>query len=329
MKIGYFRFSYYLDQLRDLLQNAGKEKDPATWLFKNNARTPFFMLEALARLYEKMHDRKKFGRLRELFKLMEDCLGKIDYYNFLDESFRKNSKIPDAYKGHARKQLRISVREFNELLVEKGWLTKKRINKIHGKLRKVSWQDPAKDVDDIKCIYKSTITGIMQFVEEIDFHFDNVEEDVHELRRKMRWLSIYPQALRGTVQYAPDSDPPEHLKKYLTEEIVNSPYNKLPGVGRNTHFLILDRNYFLSLSWMIAKLGDLKDEGLLLAGLTDTIMHKDKSGVKEAGRKALRLLDSDQKALDVILREAEEVTRTYFMEKNLQNLLAGKGKLSK
>ena len=28
------------------------------------------------------------------------------------------------------------------------------------------------------------------------FHFSNVEVDVHELRRKLRWLSIYPQALR-------------------------------------------------------------------------------------------------------------------------------------
>jgi len=44
------RFNFFLDQLQSLLANAQNQKNPALWLYSNNARTTLFMLEALAKL---------------------------------------------------------------------------------------------------------------------------------------------------------------------------------------------------------------------------------------------------------------------------------------
>jgi hypothetical protein len=113
MKNGLSRFTFYLEQIKALLNNARKQKNPSLWLFSNNARSPFFMLESLAKIYAKMHNPKMFGNLKDKFKFIEDVAG-------------------------------------------------------------------------------------------TNYHFVNVENDVHELRRKLRWLSIYPQSLRGAIQFAPD-----------------------------------------------------------------------------------------------------------------------------
>ena len=45
------RFLYYLTKLQSLFDKAAKQKNPALWLYNNDARTPLFMLEGLAKMY--------------------------------------------------------------------------------------------------------------------------------------------------------------------------------------------------------------------------------------------------------------------------------------
>jgi hypothetical protein len=324
MKKGYRRFQFYIDQISALIKNAESQENPALWLFKNNARTPFFMLEALSRLYEKIDDHKTFRKLREQFKLVEDLLGEIDYYNWLNDSL-SGKKIDDIPRQFIKRKLDEGVRKFNDLLIEKGWIARgnKRIGKISRKLEKAGWPGSEKEVKCFESIYKAAVKGINSFVEATDFRFDNVEEDVHELRRRLRWLSIYPQALQGAIRYAPDPSQEPHLKKYLTQEIVNSPYNKLPE-SADLPVLLLDKNYFLALSWMIAQLGSLKDEGLLITGLAEAIAGTEKLNHDDALSRAADMLGMKENTMDQILRNAEEITRVYISEKNLKHLVVGK-----
>ena len=324
MKIGLSRFIYFTDQIKALLKKAGKEKDPAMWLFTNNARTPFFMLEGLARIYSKMHNPKKFDKLNEHFKLMEDGFGQIDHYNSLSVEFRGKKVIPADNKLYIKTKLDQSVRNLNQVLEEKNWLSDndKRIKKITRKLKDADWMDPDDEIKAISDIYKSYISGITKFVNQTNFHFDNVEKDVHELRRKLRWLSIYPQALQGAIQYAPATRSAAHLKKYLTEEIVNSPFNKLPPAGNNTSFLLLHKKYYLALSWMIARLGNIKDEGLLLIGMSESLKQTTACTEEEALLNAEVLLGRKQRKLQLILADAEDITKTYISENNLQRLIS-------
>jgi hypothetical protein len=325
MKNGLKRFTFYTDQLSELMTRAKEQEDPAMWLFRNNARTPFFMLEALTRLYVKTHDREKFGKLKELFKMAEDGLGLIDYYQALYDSYKIEKKVPDVCRRYIKERLDHSAGIFNETLREKGWVSDKnlRIRKITRKLEEISWMGADKEVKAISEIYNSAINKIISFVNETNCHFDNVEEDVHELRRKLRWLSIYPQALRGAIVFGPEVKPPLHLKKYLTKEIINSPFNKLPDPCNNTPVLLLNKNYFLALSWMIAELGNLKDEGLLLTGLSEALINASGCPESDALSKAEAILGKRKGRMKEILAEAGDIAGRFFGEKNLQNLIAG------
>lgn len=325
MKKGTDRFSFYLQKINLLMSKAIEQKDPAMWLFTNQARTPFFMLESLARLYSKIYSSKEIGKLYEHFKLIEDSLGQIDYYYSLSLAFAGNTKIPAEYKRYFKEQIEQISLATNELLVEKGWLSDndKRLGKITNKLKKVDWLNSEKEVEAIGNFYKTSIDSIGKFATKTGYSFDNVEEDIHELRRKLRWLSIYPQALQGVIQYAPETKAADTIGKYLTKEIKNSPFNKLPAAGNNTYFLLLNKNYFLSLSWLIAELGTLKDEGLLLAGLTEAIEKSSGCDTEESLTRAYKLLGNKQRQMQEILAEASSLTKTYFEEGNLQHLIAG------
>jgi hypothetical protein len=280
------------------------------------------MLEAMARLYGKIHDKKTFDKIKDQFKLAEDWLGKIDYYKWLSDSLAVQKQIPENYLVFVRTRLDSSTARFNEVLYAEGWISDdhKRIRKLIKKLKAVEWPSSKKEIEAFENIYKSAIKSIEKFVNGMDYHFDNVEEDVHELRRRLRWLSIYPQALQGAIRYAAQEDKEPHLRKYLTPEIVNSPYNKLPGSDIKP-VLLLRKNYFLSLSWIIARLGELKDEGLLISGLSEAIENTDSLSAKDSMVKSTALLGKDINAMDKILRETEEIARTYFSEENLQNLV--------
>jgi hypothetical protein len=324
MNNGLSRFTFYTQQIKILFNKAREQKNPGMWLFNNNARTPFFMLEGLAKIYADMHNTKKFGKLKEHFELIEDGLGQIDYYLSLSIAFAAKKQIPTGCKQYIKKQLDQRVAQLNEVLADKDWLSddNKRIKKITKKLNGANWLNPTEEVEAISGFYKASIATITEFVAETNYHFDNVEKDVHELRRKLRWLSIYPQALQGAIQYATDTKAAPHLKKYLTKEIINSPYNKFPAADNNTSFFMLHKSYFLALSWMIAQLGSLKDEGLLLTGLCEAIKQNTCCNEEETLAKAYTLLGRKQRKMQAILDNAETITKTFFKENNLQHLIA-------
>ena len=322
---GLSRFIFYTEQVEKLLTKARDQKDPAMWLFKNNARTPFFMLEGLAKIYAGMHNARKFGKLKVHFKLIEDGLGQIDYYNWLSVAIDSQKQISAECKQFIRNQTVQKAVQLKKVLEEEGWLAddNRRIKKINKKLNEASWLNPIKEVEAISNFYKTSIANITEFAGQTNYHFRNVETDVHELRRRLRWLSIYPQALQGVVQYAADSKTAASLEKYLTPGIVNSPFNKLPAAGRNTSFFLLYKNYFLALSWMIEQLGILKDEGLLLTGLCEAIKQSTPCNDEEALEKAYSQLGQKQRRVQTILDNAEAITKTFFREKTLQHLIAG------
>ncbi|MBK7434610.1 MAG: hypothetical protein IPI66_12435 [Chitinophagaceae bacterium] len=327
MKNGISRFDHHLNQLQALLDKAAKQKNPALWLYQQNVRTPLFMLEGLAKLYSGLHNRKKFSKLKEQFKLLEDILGSVDYYDSFAREFADNKKIPAAITTYLQAQAREKIQSLNEVLTEKGWLGdgNRRIIRICKKLNEADWKN---DTDEIKAIneyYGREIYEIVEFIQTRKFQFSNVEADVHELRRKLRWLSIYPQALRGCIQLANGPANPRHLKKYQTPAIIGSPFNIMPDAGGNRVFLMLDKRYYYALSWMIAELGKLKDNGLRLVAIKEALMQT--AGLKEpaAYKKALVICGKDQLPLSQLLDKAELICKTYFKENNLEHLVTGIG----
>ncbi len=150
----------------------------------------------------------------------------------------------------------------------------------------------------------------------------------------IRWLSIYPQALRGCIQLSKSkTKAPKALTKYLTKEITGSPFNVLPDAAGLKHFLLLDQNRFYALSWMIAELGNLKDSGLKVEVIKEALLQT--SAKEPAGKtnenailaKASKLAGPGQKSIEQVLKAAEDICKTFCKEKNLEALIAGIAKV--
>jgi len=320
--IGKSRFLFYLNQLQDILEKAESSENVALSIYSQNARTPLFMLEGLSRIYKKMHDKKKFSKLNTLFKDFEDRLGSIDFYDGFYHEFENDKRMPDLIVSYVNDKKEEALKLLGEDLKETKWIgkNKKRISKIIKKLNEIDWLDDKEDASEILKAYQHYIGKITGKYQVNKIHFTNLESDVHELRRELRWLSIYPQALSGLMQLTAPTDPQEFLKKYLTPEITNSPYNVMPdGSGLADH-ITLDRNYFYALSWMIAELGKLKDSGLKIDLAEESLVSVYKTSA-HSEELAHSLGDGNKLTIAEILHQSETIAQTFFEENILEHLI--------
>ena len=325
MKPGLSRFNYFFNQLQPILTTAAKQKNPALWLYRNNARTPLFMLEALAKMYAAFHNKKKFTKIKEHFKLLEDALGAIDYYDMTAKDLVKNKKIPATLITYLQAQSREKIQSLNEMLAENDWLSpgNNRIAKIQKKLIEADWLNEEDEVKLMAEFYGESIYNLIEDTQNTNYHFVNMEAEVHELRRKLRWLCIYPQAVRGAIQLRKNKTTPKHLAKYCTKEIVNSPFNKMANAGMVKYLLLLEQHYFYALSWLIEELGNLKDNGLHIIAVKEALLQTSTITDEEALKKTYQMLGKQQPKLNELLDKAGNICKVFFKEQNLEHLVMG------
>lgn len=320
---GLQRFNYFLQQLQAILDKAALSDNPALFIYQQNARTPIFMLEGLSRLYKNIHNKKIFTKLNTRFKELEDLLGAVDYYDGFYKEFTEKKNMPESILDFLKKQKKDKLIALDKQLTDGGWTGQdnKRMQKIAAKLAKADWLNEEDDDAAIVNCYKKDIGSIVKNVQENKIGFTDVEKDVHELRRELRWLSIYPQALRGLMQLSPATGSPDFLKKYLTNEIITSPYNKMPDDSSLQKHILLNTGYFYALSWLIAELGKLKDNGLRLLVLKEALKSLNKMSDAEAEQQALKLSGEGQMTLYEILVQSKKISVQFFAEEIIEHLL--------
>ena len=323
MKQGKTRFDFQLNKVNALLAEAQSKENPALWLFLHDLRTPMFMLESLSKMYVQLHNKAFFTELNERFKEIEDVLGAIDYYATFLREFDADENIPLSVKSHLEGKTRDKIAIFNNLLAKRGWMNGKTLRKINEGLTIAKWQNQEDEIANIEKYYFKQIKKIYEFIGETTFEFNNVESDVHELRRKLRWLSIYPQALQGAIQLHEDKTNAKYFEKYLTEEIVLSPFNNLPVSDDTKHHLFLEKNHFLALSWLISELGILKDKGLKITALKEALQEISFLKDGEAMNEAYRILGHGYPKMESLLKQAGIVVQDFFNDKVLEKLIWG------
>ncbi len=322
MKNGLARFEHQLQKLEALTRQARKEQNPALFLLNNDARTPLFMLEGLSKLYSNLHNKNKFTWLKDQFKLVEDGLGHIDYYSSYATIFFKHPTVPVHVREYMQAQTREKLQSLNDLLASKSWVAEKpqRFKKIRRKLKEIKWLKPQEEAKAIKEFYKDEIADIKQFVKESKGNFTEMEEQVHELRRDLRWLSIYPQALQGMIQLADNGQQDLATSKYLVSEIVQSKYNVMPDAGDNSWFVLLEKNHFYALSWLIAETGKIKDEGLQIFAVTEALTQTEALSKDFAYQKAFEILGLPASRMEELLTQASQITNAFMQEQQLDKL---------
>jgi hypothetical protein len=322
MKIGKEIFKIHLTKIKTLFEQAKGQENAGLWMFTNDLRTPMFMLQAASRVFEKVYDSSELEEIKEQFKLVEDTLGGIDHYNAAVKIFGANPQIPVQYIAYFQSKVEQKTTELNAILNQSAWINGSKIVEIEAVLDNVDWKKEEKELKGIRKVYEKAIEKNIEFVEELNFEFTNLEEHVHELRRKLRWLSIYPQALQGVFQFQESNDSiPDYLSKYLIDSVINSPFNILPKTILLDEPILLNKNHYLALSWTIAELGKLKDAGLQIEILTEAIINTEKISKHEAESKAHDLIGKPDLSIETVKMKAQEIAKAFFDEGNLERIL--------
>jgi hypothetical protein len=294
----------HIDQLIPLLQKAAKQKNAALFLYKQNARTHLFMCEGIARLYNKTFPNKKTEKWYTRFKTLEDQLGSIDYWLALQNQFGKS--LNKETNNLINAQLQASYTALNDYLADKGWYDSK-----HEKLKKFATSLPeinAENTNKIALALQKELSKCQAFAKEINYNCTIMENHVHELRRKLRWVSIYAQALSGLVQFYKPKSNPAWFKQYATATILKSPFNKLPSARGFKHTIQVSYPKFIALSFIINQLGVIKDKGLNLHALQNlaTLTKAKQDIVKQ-------LLGKNYTEEKQLLTEANKLLKQFFV----------------
>lgn len=313
-------FSAHLNAISHQLQNASKSENPAIHLFKNNGRTPLFYAEAICRMMSKVDQKKPWDKWKDAFKSLEDGLGIVDYWYGHYETASKNKKIPADLKAHFYHEYMLSALNLNNLLVKENWIwnASPKTFKAIKKLEDISWPEDETLVEKITKYYFKEIEKIEA---QLIGRFEDIETDLHELRRAIRWLSILPQALPGFFVYKSDK-PNDTNKKYLITEIVQSPYNVLKDVKSIKHKVVFNKSYFLSLSWLIYTLGKMKDEGQKIEAFSHAYEFILSLTEEEIENELKVVFGKNQKTSKMVLEESKEIAEQFYNDNILENLIS-------
>ena len=255
------RFVTPLNQLNALLEKGRYQKDKAVGLYNNDGRTLVFRLEALCRIYRDIHDKKFFKEWYRKFKVLEDALGNMDYNESMHKEFSAYKELKKVSEENFKAHLDESAVYVTNMLKNDGWLSGDAIREFVDGLNSLDWLDAEED----RVAYANVICDELDKLVikygngEINPH--ELEEGLHEFRRRLRWVSIYAQVSDGLVQITPVKNVPNDVLKYCTDDIISSPFNALPKAQKNQHTLTIQSHYFYAMSWLIQYTGELKDIG--------------------------------------------------------------------
>ncbi len=310
-KLGFNPFHLHTQRLEALMARAAKSKDPAWFLYTHGARTHLFMLEALTRLYLKDTDNKSIEKWFRRFKRLEDSLGVLDYYDVFISEFKKNSHIPKNVIAFCERKRDEEKEALNDRLRQKDWLGS-RLGDFE--FAKMPVEYDQNHIAFLKHVLKNYVVHIGQFVEGTSGNLTELDGQVHELRRKVRWLSMYAMALNGLIQLKKADKPYAWEKEFLTKEVMANPYNKVAAPPKGLPIIYYNSAVFYALSKLISDLAIIKDNGLRLELLSRAIRKTKGLKKEKATQEALKMLGKKHPTLVQVLQEASQVTRYFFME---------------
>ncbi len=273
MPEGLHRFQVYLAKLDQIFKTLPSSGDRALTLYQSPARQYLFYLEALTHVYELLHNHKRFERMRLWFKSLEDQLGKIDYFDGFIKEFSAQENFPTALLDRLRFHKSRELSILDDQLKKDGWLNKENgiLSTIESELPDADWKTNPEEKKAIGGVIINVIDKIKADYHSGKLNFNDIENGVHEFRRQVRWISIYAQALDGLIQLNEIKIPEPKLVKYLTKEVLESPFNKLPPPRKGVDPIYIEGPHFYALSWLIAEAGRLKDNGLRIILIEDLI----------------------------------------------------------
>ena len=315
---GHRCFIVQLSRLLPCLETAAAARESAPALYSTPARQWLFQLQALCRIYKKARDKKPFKRMAEPIKALEDQLGAVDYWDGWKKAATGINNFPSVMLAGIERHLRVELDTLETILSNDAWLANdfERLATMLDELADVEWHDVKRDRRTVCEFLLEEIDELEAKYHEGAFNFEKLEEGVHEFRRKVRWFSIYAQSLEGLVQLKPVSRPDATLRPYLTTAVIESRFNILPPPQMGTVPLRFEAPNFYALSWLIAELGILKDDGQKCLAFSDLATECGWSGSLDG------LLADIRNPLKAIPKAVDEMVRRFVDEARVLKRLA-------
>lgn len=261
------RFTSHLTRVQQLLDEAMAGKSSkllAQLFFQSNARTPLFMLEALGRVYGQLNLKDKlFARIRLEAKIIEDALGSMDFWQAVTKRCIEWS-MPAGVSSLAQDRYLEACGRTWAWIEAHDWVACRYhldaellTGKFNRKLKKVEWYSPKKESHVLAHWMESELHDIHEAIQQLDLN--NIENGLHKARRDVRWPSIYFTAVEGGFSLDRHAKAPENWDRYLTKEIVENPFNKLPEPELDDVPIPIPAPLLYALSYAIDRLGVIKD----------------------------------------------------------------------
>ena len=258
------------------LHNQDRTQHIAHILYELDARTPFFQLQGLARIDSNISKHKDDAEKWLLqFKKMEDAFGQYDFWYAL-ESVSIQKKLDQKIIDFIKKQTLIHLGLLEAALIESGWISKENgtfkasdapLMKLAKKFKKIKWLSHEKERNKLVKFLVSEMNEIEEKLKSGELDLTQIEEGIHELRRKLRWLGIYSSALNGKIVF-PEISEKLPLNHKVTKKALKMKFNQLPDNAEELSKVYFLPGGFIGIGEIIYSIGEIKDPALITEELT-------------------------------------------------------------
>lgn len=241
------------------------EKDSIHAYYTAGPRNHFFKLETLCRFLQEFEEMKEMKSWYACFKEAEDQLGQYDFHlNILNETQKKESHYPEKVRTILKDALQGAKNQLGKFLDKEGWLQATPPHLLHFSeaLKSTAPLPIAFFKNQLGEFIIESIKKIMKGYKNGKYDTNEIESGIHELRRKIRWISMYSQICGGMIQLSENNSGDPVPSSYLSKEILGSSFMIMEKPIVPTTPIYIQKQNFAALSWMINYLGMLKDVGL-------------------------------------------------------------------
>ena len=312
-----FPLQHAIEQLTGLFGEAQRSRNPALFLYRHDARTPLFMAESIMRLLNHLEERKKPSKGLKIFKKLEDSLGRIDYYDQLVKQFSKIRSVKEEQLDYFISARDGKLRDLNKRLLHKQFYTEifRELSLsllIDFNSRSLILKLEKEICKELRICYDYYMAYPQKFTE--------LESQVHELRRKLRWISIYAHSLQGIMVLKPVVKNYKWEKELITRSSQNSPYNKLMDRKGLKKHIFLNQKAFYALGFVLNALGEIKDKGLALEAFGKMLKKTAQEKHQNFEKMTIKQLKLSYN-LKEVLEEAHQLLHKFFTKYQIQKEL--------
>ena len=312
----------------------GLRRHLAVRCYLEDLRTPAFMLQGLGRVYRKVLPHAAgavIERQRLIYKEVEDALGEFDAWHTLlvraQTAWRAPTEVQAWFhdnRMHAAGRVDAAL-HFLKLTPEEGGHGSAggahnipALVGIRAECAELPWPADRKDRKKVARFLADELREIEEQCESGTLNLRDLEGGLHELRRRLRWPSVYAAALNGLVVIGPQRAAAPGLSHYLTAAVTESRHAHLAHHKRVAQPLTINYAYWMALSWLIQELGRIKDQRQWTAALQAAF----RSSGARAAKPLAKMLGSDYNTAAAAARTATSAVERLVLKERVLGCIA-------